>query len=101
MILLRSVIQRLQRSVCVLQKQRGRVRLQSRNGLRRESEMPNEQGVQSPQEDLAIIRKLLMFALIRSGVSQDELAGVLGISQPSISRMLGRASKPNRAKAKR
>lgn len=37
--------------------------------------------------ELEDIKRLLMLALIRDGVSQAEIAKALGVSQPSISRM--------------
>lgn len=42
---------------------------------------------QSVAEELAMIRKLLAFALMRTGVSQAELGAALGMSQSSVSRM--------------
>ncbi len=37
--------------------------------------------------ELENIKRLLMLALLRDGVSQSEIAKALGVSQPSISRM--------------
>ncbi len=37
--------------------------------------------------ELEDIKRLLMLALLRDGVSQAEIAKALGVSQPSISRM--------------
>lgn len=62
--------------------------------------MSKEPGTHSVQEELAMIRKLLMLALIRSRVSQQEMAAALGMSQPSVSRMFG-GSGVSRAKSKR
>ncbi len=38
-------------------------------------------------KELEDIKKLLMLALLRDGVSQGDLAKALGVSQPTISRM--------------
>lgn len=37
--------------------------------------------------ELEDIKRLLMLALLRDGISQAEIAKALGVSQPSISRM--------------
>ena len=50
--------------------------------------------------ELSEIKRLLVFALARSGASQDEIAEALGVSQSSVSRMfpsgLGRAKSKGR-----
>ena len=38
-------------------------------------------------KELEDIKKLLMLALLRGGVSQGDIAKALGVSQPTISRM--------------
>ena len=40
--------------------------------------------------ELEDIKRLLMLALLRDGVSQADIAKALGVSQPSISRMFPR-----------
>ena len=53
-------------------------------------------------EEIAMIRKLAVFALLNSGVSQEQLATALGVSQATVSRMSGGATKGNqRAKGKK
>ena len=52
--------------------------------------------------ELEDIKRLLLLALLRNGVSQAELAKALGVSQPSISRMFpGGARKKTKAARKR
>ncbi|GIW52807.1 MAG: hypothetical protein KatS3mg081_2162 [Gemmatimonadales bacterium] len=50
--------------------------------------------------ELEEIKRLLIFALLRNGASQAEVAKALGVSQPSISRMFpgaaGKATKGQR-----
>ena len=43
-------------------------------------------------EELIAIKKLLVFALIRNGTRQDQIAAVLNTSQGSISRMFGKGA---------
>lgn len=43
-------------------------------------------------QEIVMLRKLAVFALLNSGVSQDKLAGALGLSQATISRLSGGAS---------
>lgn len=38
-------------------------------------------------KELATIRKLIVFALINAGASQQKVAGALGVDQSQISRM--------------
>ena len=38
-------------------------------------------------DELIAIKRLLVFALLKSGASQDEVATALGISQSQVSRM--------------
>ncbi|MBK8457831.1 MAG: helix-turn-helix domain-containing protein [Phyllobacteriaceae bacterium] len=38
--------------------------------------------------DLDAIKKLMIFQLLEKGFSQSQLASALGVSQPTISRML-------------
>jgi predicted transcriptional regulator len=44
-------------------------------------------------EELTMVRKLLVFALLNSGVSQEKLAAALGVSQATVSRLSGGAAK--------
>jgi predicted transcriptional regulator len=37
--------------------------------------------------ELMAIKRLIVFALLRSGVSQEQVARALGTSQPQVSRM--------------
>lgn len=37
--------------------------------------------------ELTMIRKLLVLALLRSGITQGQLGGVLGLDQSEVSRM--------------
>ena len=37
--------------------------------------------------ELAMIRKLLVLALLRSGITQGQLGGILGLDQSEVSRM--------------
>ena len=37
--------------------------------------------------ELIAIKRLIVFALLRSGASQDRVAAALGTSQPQVSRM--------------
>lgn len=49
-------------------------------------------------QELESIRRLLIFALLRSGASQAEIAVALGVNQSSISRMFpGGLAKPAKA----
>jgi DNA-binding transcriptional ArsR family regulator len=49
-------------------------------------------------KELEDIKRLLMLALLRDGVSQGDIAKALGVSQPTISRMfpgkIGAAKRP-------
>lgn len=38
-------------------------------------------------KELADIKRLMVFALLRDGASQSDVAAALGVSQPSVSRM--------------
>ena len=44
-------------------------------------------------EELTTIKKLLVVALLNSGVSQQKLAESLGVNQSSISRMMSKRGK--------
>jgi len=46
-------------------------------------------------EEIAMLRKLAVFALLNSGVSQEKVAGALGVSQATVSRLAGGATKGN------
>ena len=45
-------------------------------------------------KELAMIRKLVMAAMLKSGISQGAIGEALGMDQSSISRMLGGVKKP-------
>jgi predicted transcriptional regulator len=40
-------------------------------------------------EEVTIIRKLMVFSLLNSGISQEKVAAALGISQATVSRLAG------------
>ena len=63
--------------------------------------MATETEKETVEGELVAIRRLLMFALVRSGCSQDELANALGVSQSSISRMLPTKAVKGRSKRRR
>jgi predicted transcriptional regulator len=48
-------------------------------------------------EDLDAIKRLLIMALLRQGVKQDEVAAALGVSQGTISKMFPGGSKIRRS----
>lgn len=48
----------------------------------------NEETLDKISLELVSIRRLMLFALMRGGASQSELAETLGVSQSSISRMI-------------
>lgn len=48
--------------------------------------MPSSQP--STAAELESIKKLLVLLLLKLGASQSEVAGALGVSQPSVSRMI-------------
>jgi predicted transcriptional regulator len=53
-------------------------------------------------QEITMLRKLAVFALLNSGVSQDKVAGALGVSQATVSRLSGGGTKGNeRAKVKK
>jgi predicted transcriptional regulator len=53
-------------------------------------------------EEIVMVRKLMVFSLVNSGVSQEKLASALGVSQATISRLVGGAGQRSRsAKVKR
>jgi len=43
-------------------------------------------------DEVAMLRKLFVFALLNSGVSQEKIAAALGVSQATISRLSGGAT---------
>ena len=47
-------------------------------------------------EELTMVRKLAVFALLNSGVSQEKLAAALGVSQATVSRLSGGGAKQSR-----
>jgi uncharacterized protein YerC len=44
-------------------------------------------------EEVAMLRKLAVFALLNSGVSREKVAGALGVSQATVSRLAGNSTK--------
>jgi len=50
------------------------------------------------QRILEDIRKLLIFILLKQGFKQSELADVLGVSQPKISKMFSKKSSSSNKK---
>lgn len=55
--------------------------------------MPKKNGAEADPTlmELQSIKRLLVFGLLRSGASQDEVATALGITQGTVSRMFPRA----------
>lgn len=51
-------------------------------------------------DELTNIKRLLMFALLQSGMSQDQVASALGIDRSVVSRMFSAPKKAKRARAK-
>lgn len=49
--------------------------------------------------ELVIIRKLLVYALLRSGASQKQIGAAIGVSQASISRMFPNVASKSGAKS--
>ena len=47
------------------------------------------------------IKRLLVFALIRDGATQEEIAAALGVAQSTVSGMVSEALKKQKAKAKK
>jgi DNA-binding NarL/FixJ family response regulator len=58
--------------------------------------MTNEQAEQILKE-LEMLRKLQILGLFERGYSQGQIAQVLGVSQPTISRMVPNISKKKKA----
>lgn len=50
-------------------------------------------------QEVVMIRKLMVFSLLNSGISQENVANALGVSQPTVSRLAG--SKPVKKKRKK
>jgi predicted transcriptional regulator len=50
--------------------------------------MNTEDQLDSILKELEMLRKLKLFELLDKGYSQSQIAQVLGVSQPTISRML-------------
>ena len=63
--------------------------------------MANESSLGSIEKEMTAIRRLLVFALIKSGASQDEVAAALGVSQSSISKMFPNVKKSGRTRKHR
>ncbi len=56
--------------------------------------------VSSELETLEAIKRLLVFALLKAGATQREVAAALGVGQSTVSKMFpGGLPKPARAKA--
>jgi DNA-binding transcriptional regulator LsrR (DeoR family) len=53
--------------------------------------MAEKSELQEIATELTLIRKLLVFGLLRDGASQDEVAGALGLHRSSIGRMFPKA----------
>lgn len=45
-------------------------------------------------QEITMIRKLIVFSLLSSGVSQEKVASALGVSQATVSRLAGTRSLP-------
>ena len=53
-------------------------------------------------EEVTMVRKLMVFSLLNSGVSQEKVANALGVSQATVSRLAGGAAQGSRrAKARK
>jgi len=52
-------------------------------------------------EELAAIKKLMMLQLLAAGYKQKQLAAVLGVSEPTLSRMLPKELLNSRVGARR
>lgn len=54
--------------------------------------------------ELVAIKRLLAYAIMRSGAKQDDIAAALGVGQATVSRMfkdgMSKQSKPTRARGK-
>jgi hypothetical protein len=59
----------------------------------------NDAGSSSELAELIAIKRLMVFQLLRSGASQQEVAAALGVGQSSISRMFSAASLKGSRKA--
>lgn len=60
--------------------------------MRKESKMADKE--LGSNNELENIKKLLILLLLKLGTSQSEIAATLGISQPSVSRMIPGKIKP-------
>jgi predicted transcriptional regulator len=59
--------------------------------------MTNEQAAAILKE-LEMLRKIKMAELLRAGLSQEELAQILGVSQPTVSRMAAKLGAKKKAR---
>jgi predicted transcriptional regulator len=51
--------------------------------------------------ELTSIKRLLVFALLKSGASQEQVAGALGVDQSAVSRMFSAPKKPKNGDKKK
>lgn len=60
--------------------------------------MQDPKALETIVSELVAIKRLLAFALMRSGASQAELASALGIAQQTVSRQFGAVGKSKKIK---
>ena len=63
---------------------------------RREASVASDTSLETIEKELVMIRKLLIFALHRTGASQQEIAVALGVNQSSVSRMFPKTTNTKR-----
>lgn len=51
-------------------------------------------------QEVTMIRKLMVFSLLSSGVSQERVANALGVSQATVSRLVGAPSRASNGKSR-
>ena len=56
---------------------------------------------ESQLAELVAIKRLLVFSLLRSGASQNEIAGALGMDQSQVSRMFPKSAGRRRPKGRK
>jgi predicted transcriptional regulator len=59
--------------------------------------MANDAGIAKMTEELVAIKKLLVYALLENGMSQEAVAAALGKDQSYVSRMFGKGGVTKRA----